>query len=373
LTEKNQNFKLTGENYKKFFKVLPTPIYIWRKVKEDLILMDYNEAADTIVNGKMNEFLGIKASEMYKDRRDILNDLYSCADGEVIPSREMLYYYKTLEIKKTLNVSYSCIPPDLVFVHTDDITKQKAAEQSFKESDENYRDTYNRIKLYKDLLTHDINNILQNILASVETYIITDVKQEITDEFIQFSNLIRDEINRGKWLVENVQKLSTLEEIEIKFHPSELFEELNNAKKIIFDTFGNKNISIKIESDYNVVPIQANEYLLDIFKIVMVNAVYHNENLEKEIIIKVSKTEKDTNKFIKFEFIDNGIGIPDAIKKRIFQSDVEKVKITSGTGLGLKLVNKVLEQYKGEIWVENRVEDDYTKGSKFIILIPEVN
>jgi len=40
-------------------------------------------------------------------------------------------------------------------------------------------------------------------------------------------------------------------------------------------------------------------------------------------------------------------------------------------GLGLSLVKKILAGINGKIWVENRIKDDYTKGSNFIVLIPE--
>ena len=40
-------------------------------------------------------------------------------------------------------------------------------------------------------------------------------------------------------------------------------------------------------------------------------------------------------------------------------------------GLGLSLVKMLVESYDGKIWVEDRVEGDHTKGSKFILLIKE--
>ena len=39
-------------------------------------------------------------------------------------------------------------------------------------------------------------------------------------------------------------------------------------------------------------------------------------------------------------------------------------------GLGLSLVKEIITSYNGHIWVENRVSDDYTKGSVFVVLIP---
>ncbi|MFX1253233.1 MAG: ATP-binding protein [Promethearchaeota archaeon] len=40
-------------------------------------------------------------------------------------------------------------------------------------------------------------------------------------------------------------------------------------------------------------------------------------------------------------------------------------------GLGLALVSEILKSYNGHIRVENNNEDDYTEGSRFIIIIPE--
>ncbi|MHA1758686.1 MAG: hypothetical protein ACTSVV_18115 [Promethearchaeota archaeon] len=40
--------------------------------------------------------------------------------------------------------------------------------------------------------------------------------------------------------------------------------------------------------------------------------------------------------------------------------------------MGLSLVKNIVELYNGMIWVEDRVKGDFTKGSKFVLLFPEV-
>jgi len=40
-------------------------------------------------------------------------------------------------------------------------------------------------------------------------------------------------------------------------------------------------------------------------------------------------------------------------------------------GFGLSVAKRVINKCKGKIWVEDKISGDYSKGSNFIILIPE--
>ena len=116
--------------------------------------------------------------------------------------------------------------------------------------------------------------------------------------------------------------------------------------------------------------VKANEFIFDVFENIMFNAVKHNREPTIEIQIKISKTLMDNVKYVKIEFIDNGIGIPDIMKNVIFQRDVKKEK-AGGIGLGLLLIKRIMESYDGTVKVEDKTTVDYSKGSNFIVLIPE--
>ncbi len=59
-------------------------------------------------------------------------------------------------------------------------------------------------------------------------------------------------------------------------------------------------------------------------------------------------------------------------KKKIFKRGSFKTKNVLGMGLGLSLVKEIIKKYGGKIWVEDRIKGNYSKGSNFVILIPEV-
>jgi len=130
---------ITNEDYKFIFKKIPSPIYLWQKVDDDLTLIDFNNAAKEITDNKITNFLGIKASELYQEKPQILEELYRCVDEQKYISREMRYLYKSTGKEKILFVIYDFVPPNFVLVTTRDITKQKKSEEKLRQNEIRYR------------------------------------------------------------------------------------------------------------------------------------------------------------------------------------------------------------------------------------------
>jgi PAS domain S-box-containing protein len=134
-----QALRESEEKLRAQYKGIPVPTYTWQRIGEGLVLVDYNDAAVAITQGRIANFVGKKDSEMYQSRPDILEDLSRCFAERTSIYREMLYEYMSTGETKHLAVSYAFVPPDLVLVHTEDITESKRLEQSLKESEERYR------------------------------------------------------------------------------------------------------------------------------------------------------------------------------------------------------------------------------------------
>jgi signal transduction histidine kinase len=67
---------------------------------------------------------------------------------------------------------------------------------------------------------------------------------------------------------------------------------------------------------------------------------------------------------------DNGQGISDTNKDKLFKRLNQGISKSIGTGMGLFLVKTLIESYNGKVWVEDRVQGDHTKGAKFIVMLP---
>ncbi|RJP71270.1 MAG: GAF domain-containing protein [Ignavibacteriales bacterium] len=82
---------------------------------------------------------------------------------------------------------------------------------------------------------------------------------------------------------------------------------------------------------------------------------------------KILVSTKVEGRDVEISFKDNGIGIPDSIKDRIFEPFMSHGK-KDGTGLGLSITKSIIENHDGRITVES----DLGEGSTFIITLPAV-
>jgi light-regulated signal transduction histidine kinase (bacteriophytochrome) len=113
-----------------------------------------------------------------------------------------------------------------------------------------------------------------------------------------------------------------------------------------------KNATIDLEEVPLV--IQANKLKIkQLFQNLITNAIkFHH--LEKMPHVHISGIEQD--EYWLFEIKDNGIGVPDTMKDKIFQlfKKIHYQPEHYGTGIGLALCKRIIDQHRGEIWVESQ-------------------
>ncbi len=229
---------------------------------------------------------------------------------------------------------------------------------------------FNRSNFYKDIFSHDINNILQNILSSsqlLSRYVKKPMREEEFEELIE---ILHEQVTRGEYLVSNIRKLSELEEEEITLKSVDGLTVLNNVIEGITKSYKSRNLNIQLHHSSDKMLVLANELLNNVFENLLINAIRHNNNSIINISIIITKKQVNQIRFFKCEILDNGIGIVDDMKELIFLRTPNSTKYIGG--LGLSLVKQIIEKFNGQIWVEDKIIGDYTQGSKFVLLIPEI-
>jgi hypothetical protein len=121
------------ERFKAQYKGMPVPTYTWQMQDDDLVLIDYNDAAEIITQGGIKQMLGTRMTEIYRNAPDIIADMTACYEEKTIRQKEMSYRLRTTGEEKVFNVRYVFVPPDLVLVHTEDITKHRQTEHRLEQ------------------------------------------------------------------------------------------------------------------------------------------------------------------------------------------------------------------------------------------------
>ncbi len=112
--------------------------------------------------------------------------------------------------------------------------------------------------------------------------------------------------------------------------------------------------------------IFANESrVFQVFENIMSNALKYGKPLSGEGTLKIGSKE-NSGEYL-FCVVDDGMGIPKEYQDRIFELFYRLDSATDGTGIGLAIVNKIMQSHGGRVWVES----DGVRGSTFWLAFPK--
>lgn len=245
----------------------------------------------------------------------------------------------------------------------EDITDNVLANETLKAAK-------NQAELYVDLMGHDINNMNQIAYGYLELAldILNNNGKIVKDDQSLISRPIESMKNIAN-LISNVRKIQRERSGAYKPEIIDVGKMLEKVKDYYSNTLrGDLTINYVHETQCFVT---ANELLYDAFGNLVGNAIKHSHG-PLAIDIRMSKVLDCDKNYCKIIVEDNGPGIPDELKSTLF----ERLNLTEsrvrGKGFGLCLVKMLVDDYKGEFWVEDRIKGDYSKGAKFIIMLPAV-
>jgi len=278
------------------------------------------------------------------------------------------YSQKKLE---EINTQYKSINEELetrVITRTEELEKANKALETevacHKQAAEDLIRAQAQAELYLDLMCHDISNLNQIALGYLE---LAQDKLILEPDNIDLVGKPVEALNSSTRLINNVRKLQLATEGRTNSDIVDLSTLLAHTRDEYSGTAG-KSVTINYEPKPGCM-VDADDLLIEVFSNLVGNSIKHSAG---PITINLSLTShQDGGKeYFVVAVEDNGQGIPDPIKGILFSRLKKGQPVAAGKGLGLYLVRTLVNAYGGKIWVEDRVSGDYTKGSRFMVMLP---
>ena len=208
-------------------------------------------------------------------------------------------------------------------------------------------------------IVHDIKNPISTIKTFTDLVKNDDITEIEKKEYLSY---IAREIDRLSDLAYDILDFSkgNIQIYPELVNPAELLKEVYQFIKIDFD---HSQISINLEILTDTIIYMDKERIRRVIINLANNAREEmNDGLKNYLfIIKLYKTPN----YIVFEFIDNGNGLREEVKNKIFEAFYSEGKI-KGTGLGLYMCKTIIDAHKGKIEYQTEIG----VGTTFYLYLP---
>jgi len=223
---------------------------------------------------------------------------------------------------------------------------------------ERQRDT---LEFVNELLRHNVLNGMQVVLASarlVEEEFDTDDPDPaaVTDALDHIDDRGEEIVD----LVENVRVLAKSVSGEVACGPVDLSSMLRTKVRTTDGAHPEATVEVDAESE---VMVSADDLLPAVFENLLANAVEHSDRATPHV--EVSLRSEPAVGVAVVTVADDGPGIPDEYKQAYFGPG-EQDESSVGQGLGLYLVETLVDRYGGDV----TVTDNEPRGARFRVELP---
>ncbi|MFA6411067.1 MAG: ATP-binding protein [Syntrophales bacterium] len=210
-------------------------------------------------------------------------------------------------------------------------------------------------------IAHEIRNPLAGIYTTVQ-----NMENECDTDNSHRGELknILTEIDRIEGLIREVLNLAR--PLPLQIEEVDVHKLLTNTVSLVRKEATKKDIVIKTQFSKETMPTRADpNRLRQVFLNLLINAV-DSITTKGKVMISTEMMEGQTKpgRWLLIRFKDNGIGIPAEVINKIFDPFFTTKSV--GTGLGLTVSDKIIQDHHGIIEVESKVQ----KGTTFCVRLP---
>jgi PAS domain S-box-containing protein len=304
--------------------------------REELATMCVGDVESTRSDEELRAFW----TDMDVGDREKTEGRHRRADGSTFPVE--------LSIRKTV------IDGDELFLTLSrDISERKTYQQRLKQQRDN-------LEILNRVVRHDIRNDLQIVIAYADL-----LAEDLDEESEQRAHVetIQNSAVNAVGLTRTARDLANVMLADGTDHqPRNLQNTLEDEIDSVRSDF--PGAVVRVEGSVPDVRVRASELLDSVFRNLLKNAIQHNDKELPEVTITVTEGDQ----YVRVRVADNGPGVSDDRKESIFGKG-QKGLDSQGTGVGLYLVQSLVESYGGAVWVE----DNEPTGAVFVVELPVAN
>ena len=251
------------------------------------------------------------------------------------------------------------------FVHlAKDITFQKKVERQLTEKAKELKTANTELESFVYIVSHD----LKEPLFAIEGYtsrLLKTHEDVIDDKGKFYINRTKVNIEKMSQKIQEIMDVLKVGRVTYNFKDKDSGAVAREVVNALESKIAKHKINVTIQDNLPIVRCDEKR-MRDVLSNLITNAIkFMGEDKQRQIKIGCDRD----GDYYKFFVEDTGIGIQEKYKEQIFKifkrlNDVE----TEGTGVGLAIVKKIVEQHKGRIWVDGPVKDG--RGSRFCFTIP---
>ncbi len=236
-------------------------------------------------------------------------------------------------------------------ISMNDYTELKKAQSELSEMMEKLKRSNEELSNFTSIVSHDLKNPLNAIIGGIE--LLEMNSQKCDAEMHEIIDLIDGRAKFMATLINDLLNLSRLDSTRKEYNNFSFEDIITHSKTNLYKRIKESDAELtydempEIKGDFNML-VQLMQNLIE-------NAIKYNENKPR---IHISFSEK--GKYYLFSLKDNGIGIPDKIKEKVFDMFSRFHKTYEGTGIGLATCKKIVQIHGGDIWVESNTDGGST-------------
>lgn len=254
---------------------------------------------------------------------------------------------------------------EYIIHHVEDITERVKTSAALENQTEELRRTNAELEQFVRVSSHD----LQEPLRKIRTFIgmVTAKYHERLDEFgIEQMQRISDSAEKMSKRLRDLLQYAYLRK-ESAFSPVDLGEVFKDVLDDLELVIREKEARFDVQPLPTIYAIRNQMHQL-LFNLISNAIKFSHFHRSPEIKITVSEYYRDKDKMCEIVVSDNGIGFDQQHAERIFTvfERLQTGAIYAGTGIGLALCKKVVQNHRGDIFATGM----QGKGASFHVLLP---